>query len=75
MTRCDWSSPRPDSSVSTPTFAGVPWAGRVLRFGTSVVGPASGQKIEDVAAAYGVDLASLSDRLETTTGLLVDVQA
>ena len=34
----------------------------------------SGQKIEDLAAAYGIDLAALSAQLETTTGLLIDVK-
>ncbi len=35
----------------------------------------SGQPLESLAAQYGIDLSALSDKLETTTGLLLDVKA
>ena len=36
---------------------------------------AAGQPLEALAAQYGVDLQALSEKLETTTGILLDVKA
>jgi hypothetical protein len=36
---------------------------------------AAGQPLESLAAQYGVDLKALSEKLETTTGILLDVKA
>ena len=36
---------------------------------------AAGQPLESLAAQYGVDLQALSEKLETTTGILLDVKA